>query len=152
MSSICSKAASNMWLAFDAMTYEAALVDPHSLVWRRVTSVSWWNESGWEIFHRKKERCRLLPFLVTLRFFYSKQLSWHPADFQVNSLLNVAFGFNLSSHFVARAIPIVSVVIHTRPKLIFRIVSFIFLLFVFIVCLYMPSVHINYIREYIFTS
>lgn len=57
-----------------------------------------------------------------------QQLLWHLCDFQVTNLLNVAFGFKLSSHFAAWTIPIVSAVIHMRPKLIFRIVCFFVLL------------------------
>lgn len=87
------------------------------------------------------------PFTAKLQ-----QLSWHLSDFQVNNLLNVAFGFKVSSHFVARALPIVRAVIHMRPKLVFRIVCFFVSFLVFIVYLYVFSLHTNYICEWILTN
>lgn len=122
MSSICSRAASNIWLAFDAMA-------THRLIKKQEILTHWydWNDWGWEMISSMAECCRLLLFLVALKSFYSKTLS----DFQVNNLLNVAFGFKLSSHFVTRALPIVSSVIHKKAELIFRIVCY----SVFSVCL-----------------
>lgn len=101
-----------IWRHGNKLSYKAALVDPHSLVQRRVLA-------GGVTETERSSTERLLPFLVALLDPFTaklQQLSWHLSDFQVNNLLSVAFGFKLPSHFVARAIPIVSAVIH-RPYL-----------------------------------
>lgn len=95
--------------------------DPHSVVW-----LEWLRLRDVQQYDRMLQTAPLPR--CTFRSFCSKQLS----DFQVNNLLNVASGFKRSSHFVTKALPIVSAVIHKKPKLIFRIVC---RCFVVIVCL-----------------
>ncbi len=81
------------------------------------------------------------PFAAKLQQLSSERL-------QVNNLLNVAFGFKLAFHFAVRALPIVSAVIHMRPKLIFRAdffccCCFLFLLFVSVYLHSTPSTFLN---------
>ena len=153
MLSICSKAASNMWLAFDAMathSYKTARMDPHSVVCRR-QSISWCNER----VRCSTEKQKIPDYSLSLLLFDPftaklQQLPWHLSDFPVNNLLNVPFGFKLSSHFVARVLTIVSGAIHMQPKRLFWIDCF-FVSLGFN-CLYIFSLHISYIIELIFIS